>query len=520
MVTFVTLFHPIRTDVSPQSYYSEFEHLASSGIPILLFIDSSVDFPSFPNVRRIPFTVDTSILSSDIQLPAHRSPSKDTAEFMCLMLMKLRCMAEALQYTEDAHLAWIDFRIFYVVRHKEIVREKLRALSARSFEGLTKIVIPGCWSPVPDVDILNRVCWRFCGGFFLGPRGIFESAYCRQTELVQQYLPHLTWEVNYWSRMEEFFEWYYACHDDSMIMDMPYSPRILRPGAVSHYVDGGLYRRVHVGREIEHHIFKSFCAYSDRGTVVFPRTDMLVDPPEYRRMKESVPWDDPAISEDGHLPAGDLLCLDTSRGIQRPGILYYPLDDATLVSGIRMETPPWDSRLPIAIWRGGTSGVERPSARLRVVERLLGSPFADARFVLGGWPQNDVEIPEQYVASRISMADHTRYKYMIVIDGNGAASSAQWVFATGCVPVFVTHPDTHFWLKEFLVPMMNCVIVSYDLSDIEETLQWLVDHDDEARTIATNALAFAETILSPEFQQSYLRDRIRESLTGSPKEVT
>lgn len=509
-VTYVTAFCRIRQETD--SYFAEFRKLAESGVPLLVFTDAPDVIPVYPNVRTLPLEVDVSWMSDQTILPPNRNLEKDTAPFLCLMLAKLQCLVKALEYTQSPYLAWIDFRIFYIVRHTELAQQKLRALTTRSFAGLTKLLAPGCWGPVPTFDILSSVCWRFCGGFLLGPRTILESAYSRQCELVREHLPHLTWEVNYWSRMEEFFEWYAADHNDSMLMNLPYSPRIVRPGASTFYVDGGRFKRFHVGQAIEQGLFRAVCSATEDATLVLPKSDMVVGSEEYHRMKQGVSWDDPSITDIALFPEqpNTILGLDASRKVNRPDVIYYPFDDETFRSGLQLATsrPEWSDRRPIALWRGGTSGVERPTARMRVVQALLESPHADAKFVRGGWPQNDAEIPDNQFGDRVSMEDHMQYKYMLSIDGNGVASSLQWVFGTGCVPLLVIHPDTDFWFKDLLVSGVNCICLKYDLSDLHETLQWLVDNDDKARAIAEESLAFGRRILSPEFQTEFIQRAI------------
>lgn len=514
MLTFVTAFYPTRTDVDLVSYWSQFHQLVSTGVPILLFLDPAhppVDLPDTVRVFRRPLQ---RILPEGVepQLPAHRNVPKDTVEFMTLILHKLYFLAEACDETDASHLAWIDFRVFHVFKFPELAKTKIRALMRCSFRGLTKLLSPGCWAPCPTFDITSTVCWRYCGGLVLGPRDAIRPAWHRQMELVHTHLPVLAWEVNYWSRMDDVFEWYAGDHNDSLLMNLPYSPRILRPGASTYYVDGGRYRRVHVGQAIEQALFDAFCALSEDGVLVIPKTDMLVESAEYRRMKQSVPWNDPAISEEGTIPTGTCLCLDTSRGLSQRTVLHYPLDDEIFRNGIQFDSPEWDTRRPLAVWRGGTSGVERPTARQRVVATLLECPYADAKFVRGGWPQNDAEIPEAHYGERLTIGEQCQYKYMLSIDGNGAASSVQWVFATGCVPLIVSHPETHFWLKEVLTPGRDYIPIAYDLSDLHTTLHWLVTHDDEARQIAQNALHVARTILTPAYQADYLRRKMQENL--------
>jgi hypothetical protein len=132
-------------------------------------------------------------------------------------------MSRALDHCETPYLSWIDFGISHVIRYPDTTFQKLVDLASFSNPDLKTILIPGCWGPNPGYDIWNSVYWRFCGGFFLGPREVFPRAYARQTELVEQNLPKLTWEVNYWTLMEEFFTFYPADHNDTMIMSIPHN---------------------------------------------------------------------------------------------------------------------------------------------------------------------------------------------------------------------------------------------------------------------------------------------------------
>jgi spore maturation protein CgeB len=100
-------------------------------------------------------------------------------------------------------------------------------------------------------------------------------------------------------------------------------------------------------------------------------------------------------------------------------------------------------------------------------------------------------------------------KYILVLDGNCIASSHQWVFASGSVPIMVTHPDNNYWFKKYLKPGVHYVSVKYDLSDLREKIEWLVNNDAEAKQIANNAMEFAKTVLSSEFQHGHLVKEIR-----------
>ena len=76
----------------------------------------------------------------------------------------------------------------------------------------------------------------------------------------------------------------------------------------------------------------------------------------------------------------------------------------------------------------------------------------------------------------------------------------------------ITHPKNNYWFKKFLVPMKHYVPIEYDLSDLEEKLEWLVTNDDKAREIAENAMKFSQEVFSSNFQKNYIVNEINESL--------
>lgn len=213
-VTYVTAFHPVRSSID--AYAERFDTFASLGIPILLFLDTQCTLPKeYPNVKVLPSTMEMDWIPNEVELPTQRSETKDTREYLVLMLHKMKYMYDALAHCDTPYLAWIDFGISHIIQNPSITFQKLVEL--QSFDKpLTTILSPGCWGAISHFH-KDAVYWRFCGGFFLGPREVFPRAYERQTELVKQHLPSLTWEVNYWAMMEEFFTWYAADHNDSIL---------------------------------------------------------------------------------------------------------------------------------------------------------------------------------------------------------------------------------------------------------------------------------------------------------------
>jgi hypothetical protein len=213
---FVTAFFRPKTSYrSIERYLTEFQKFADTGVSILLFLDKSIEGLSFPaNVQVVPIELDTSWIPEDARFPAHRNPHKDTLEYFCIQVTKLYCMKEALKYTDDAFLAWLDFGAFHMFRDTAACSKLIKDIAASGFPTRT-ILAPGCW-PAGVYD-WNSVCWRFCGTFLLGHRDLFRKAYDRQSRIIESYLPRVTWEVNYWAQMDDLFTVYMANHDDTLL---------------------------------------------------------------------------------------------------------------------------------------------------------------------------------------------------------------------------------------------------------------------------------------------------------------
>ena len=199
-------------------------------------------------------------------------------------------------------------------------------------------------------------------------------------------------------------------------------------------------------------------------------------------------------------------------------LLLLPLDDESYTHGVhysvisRTHIPPWETRLPIAFWRGGVSGGTYPTIRTNVVEFMRDYPYSDFKFV----PTSESHLRTGPLdMTDIRMFDKDRhinyqvtFKYILILDGACIASAHQWVFASGSVPILLTHPENNFWFKKYLQPWVHYVPVNYDLSDLKEKIEWLRDNDADAKRIAANAVRFALNILSPEFQRGYLHEEV------------
>lgn len=202
-------------------------------------------------------------------------------------------------------------------------------------------------------------------------------------------------------------------------------------------------------------------------------------------------------------PGATFLTLVLSRrNSNHPSIILAPLDDGLFTRPFALcdvTMVPWEQKQSKAFWRGKSTGdtldSEPYNLRTKVVRALQENPNADVQF-----------------GQDTSIQTFLNYKYLLVLDGTCIASSLHWTFASGSVPILVTHPGNEWWFKRYIEPMKHYVPVNYDLSDLDDKLNWLLTYDDKAQEIATNAMQFSDYYLSSGFQKYHLENEIAGKL--------
>ncbi len=120
--------------------------------------------------------------------------------------------------------------------------------------------------------------------------------------------------------------------------------------------------------------------------------------------------------------------------------------------------------------------------RRRFMERYFGSACCDA-----GISNRPAGYPAEWTKPHISMYDHLRYKFILTIEGNDVATNLKWVMSTNSLAV-MPRPTYETWFMEgTLVPNYHYVEIRPDFSDLEERMQYYIDHPEEAEAIIAHA---------------------------------
>jgi hypothetical protein len=162
---------------------------------------------------------------------------------------------------------------------------------------------------------------------------------------------------------------------------------------------------------------------------------------------------------------------------------------------------PWDSKQNLAFWRGAPTGdwsarlkfMDLPRIKL-VQESKLFPQFIDAHFT-GVFPGQDRSFLEPFLGNSLSVTEHLRYKYQILVDGHVSAfSRAYWELFSNCV-IFKQESLWYQWYYSQLQPYVHYIPYKADASDLVEQLMWAMQHDEEVHQISRNANDFANNNL-------------------------
>lgn len=232
-VTFVTAFMNIyQTPFQNKDVEWRFRHfkkIAETGIQLAVFCSPdclehmNTLMQEFPNIKLIQCIElrDTwthklcdeveAKLGEPLALPNSRNVEKDTREYIILMNAKTEYLKMAIETNvwSSTHFAWIDFNIFHIFKGEErqqYVVEFLRTMSKRTMHPYF-LTLPGCWEKnnVHEEFLMNDICWRFCGGFFIGSADrVLEFHKCYLDYFADFLLSKkkLIWEVNFWAYLE------------------------------------------------------------------------------------------------------------------------------------------------------------------------------------------------------------------------------------------------------------------------------------------------------------------------------
>ncbi|KAJ5661706.1 CAZyme family GT90, partial [Penicillium maclennaniae] len=178
-------------------------------------------------------------------------------------------------------------------------------------------------------------------------------------------------------------------------------------------------------------------------------------------------------------------------------------------SAEKQDGVDWSSKAKQLLWRG----VARmgPEIRDKLLEVTSGKSWANVKEL--GWGD-----PASMKNDYKTMPQHCEYQYVAQTEGN--TYSGRLKYLQMCRSVVVSHKlnwiQHHYHLMRASGSEQNFVEVERDWSDLEDKMNWLLAHDEDAQRIADNNVkTFRERYLTQSAEVCYWRRLIRQWATVS-----
>ena len=109
---------------------------------------------------------------------------------------------------------------------------------------------------------------------------------------------------------------------------------------------------------------------------------------------------------------------------------------------------------------------------------------------------------DQWLKKKISINDHLRYKFIWSQEGYDVASNLKWIMSSNSIAV-MPNPKYETWFMEgMLQPDVHYIALKDDFSDLEERLNYYMEHKSEALQIIANANAYVKKFRNPKMEKA------------------
>ncbi|MCL1827260.1 MAG: lipopolysaccharide biosynthesis protein [Candidatus Cloacimonetes bacterium] len=99
-------------------------------------------------------------------------------------------------------------------------------------------------------------------------------------------------------------------------------------------------------------------------------------------------------------------------------------------------------------------------------------------------------IPTGWVAPKISIKEHLKYKFVLALEGNDVATCLKWVMSSNCIAVMPKPTNESWFMEGRLIPDFHYIEIKKDYSDLIDKLNYYIKNPKEAEQIIKNANAF------------------------------
>ena len=145
---------------------------------------------------------------------------------------------------------------------------------------------------------------------------------------------------------------------------------------------------------------------------------------------------------------------------------------------------PFQKKNNKIIFRGKV--VNKPR-RIQFMQQYFHHPMCDL-----GDVSRITQKTKKWNREKKTLFEHLDYKFILALEGNDVASNLKWVMSSNSIAV-MPKPTYETWFMEGkLIPNFHYIEIMEDYSDLEERLNYYINHEEEALEIIKNAHEYVE----------------------------
>lgn len=168
----------------------------------------------------------------------------------------------------------------------------------------------------------------------------------------------------------------------------------------------------------------------------------------------------------------------------------------------------FDKKKSKAVFRGTATGGGLNINNQRIL--LVSQNFSSLDAGITAWNQRDrvhnfiIDFQEPLFSTTHSMSPdlQSQYKILIYVDGHQASSRLLWHLASGCALIMIESNQftlaPKIWIHDYLQENVHYLKVKQDCSDLEITINKILNNSELSYNLASNAYKLANSILRPD----------------------
>jgi hypothetical protein len=119
--------------------------------------------------------------------------------------------------------------------------------------------------------------------------------------------------------------------------------------------------------------------------------------------------------------------------------------------------------------------------RLKFLEMYLNHPMCNIGKINNNGEHND------FLKEVLTIDEQLDYKFILCLEGNDVASNLKWVMSSQSLAVMPLPKYETWFMEAALIPDYHYVLIKDDYSDLEEKMQYYINHEDKALEIINNS---------------------------------